>query len=128
MKSIIAIAFLVSTIIMSSSQSASAQSRPLRHVVSFKFTADATREQVDELIKDFSDLKNKIPQIQAFEWGVNNSPEGFNKGLTHCFILTFASEQDRDIYLPHPAHKAFGTKHGPIIADGFVVDFYAKEE
>ncbi len=127
MKNLIATIFL-STILIGMVTDSKAQTRPLRHVVAFKFKADATKEQVDALIKDFADLKNKIPEIQSFEWGRNNSPEGFNKGFTHCFILTFANEQDRDIYLLHPAHKAFGNTHGSIIADGFVVDFYAKKE
>ena len=105
-----------------------AQDLQLRHVVSFSFKEEATEEQVADLIKDFIDLQNKIPEIQSFEWGTDNSPEGLQKGLTHCFILTFKNEEDRDIYLPHPAHKAFGKKNGPIIKDVFVIDFYVKED
>ncbi|MDB5242587.1 MAG: stress responsive alpha-beta barrel protein, partial [Spirosoma sp.] len=56
-------------------------------------------------------------------WGTNHSPENLNKGLTHAFILTFDSEKDRDAYLPHPAHKAFGGVVGAWLADVTVVDF-----
>ena len=49
------------------------------------------------------------------------------KGFTHCFLVTFNSAADRDAYLPHPAHKAFAGSLGPILADVFVVDFWAKE-
>lgn len=100
------------------------QTKPLRHVVSFKFKPEATTDQINNLIADFEDLKNKIPQIQAFEWGKNNSPEGLDKGMTHCFILTFKDEADRDVYLPHPDHQAFGDKNGVIIEDVFVIDYY----
>lgn len=104
----------------------SSQSRPnsgLRHVVSFKFKADATEAQVDALIAAFEGLQNDIPQIKAFEWGLNNSPEGYDKGMTHIFQLTFDDAKARDEYLPHPAHKAFGDTHGGIIEDLVVVDY-----
>ena len=46
--------------------------------------------------------------------------------MTHIFQLTFDDAKARDEYLPHPAHKAFGEKHGPIIADAVVVDYLIK--
>ena len=98
----------------------------LRHVVCFKFTPDATEAQVNALIEAFEGLQNDIPQIKAFEWGLNNSPEGLDRGMTHIFQLTFDDAKARDEYLPHPAHKAFGEKHGPIIADAVVVDYLIK--
>lgn len=99
----------------------------LRHVVTFKFKDSASEAQIKEIVDAFRDLKTKIPEIRAFEWGTNNSPEGLNKGLTHCFILTFHSEKDREIYLPHPDHKAFGAKLGPVLDDVFVIDYWSKE-
>ena len=104
-----------------------AQDGVLRHVVTFKFKADATDEQIEALITAFAGLKDQISEIKGFEWGTNNSPEGLDKGLTHCFIVTFDNEEGRDIYLPHPAHKAFVETHGKIIDDVFVIDYYAKE-
>lgn len=103
------------------------QKSKLRHVVAFKFKDTATKEQIKQVEDAFRDLKKKIPQIAEFEWGLNNSPENLNKGCTHGFILTFNSEKDRDIYLPHPAHKEFGKLVGPLIADVFVIDFWTKE-
>jgi hypothetical protein len=58
--------------------------------------------------------------------GINVSPEGLDKGFTHCFILTFKSEKDRDAYLVHPDHKAFGGLVGPVLDDVFVIDFWAR--
>jgi len=43
------------------------------------------------------------------------------------FFLTFRSEKDRDDYLVHPDHKAFGALVGPLVADVFVVDFWARD-
>ncbi|MDA1276186.1 MAG: Dabb family protein [Verrucomicrobia bacterium] len=99
----------------------------LRHVVAFKFKETATPDQIKTVEDAFRDLKKKIPQIASYEWGTNNSPEGLNKGFTHSFILSFKSEADRSAYLPHPDHKAFGKLLGPLIADVFVIDFWAKD-
>lgn len=95
----------------------------LQHVVLFKFKPEATPEKVAEIVAAFEALPSKIKEIKDFKWGTNNSPEKLDKGLTHAFILTFDSEKDRDTYLPHPAHKVFGTIVGPWLADVTVVDF-----
>jgi len=99
--------------------------KKIRHVVCFKFKEDATKQQIAKVEKAFEDLKKKkkIAEIESLEWGTNNSPEGLNKGFTHCFILTFADEKARDAYLPHPDHKAFGKVLKPILDDVFVIDF-----
>jgi len=95
----------------------------LKHIVCLKFKASATTEDINNIIKAFCELKNKIPEIKNLEWGMNNSPEKLNKGFTHCFILTFKNEKDRDSYLVHPDHKEFGKKLGQILEDVFVVDY-----
>lgn len=96
----------------------------LRHVVLFKFKGDASKEKIGEIEKAFSDLPSKIPQIKDYEWGINNSPEGLDKGLTHCFLVTFENEEDRARYLPHPDHKAFVEILKPHLADAVVVDYW----
>lgn len=95
----------------------------LQHVVLFKFKPETTPEKVKEIVAAFEALPAQIKEIKDFKWGTNNSPEKLDKGLTHAFILTFDSEKDRDTYLPHPAHKAFGGIVGPWLADVTVVDF-----
>ena len=99
----------------------------LTHTVFFKFKETATKEQIVTVENDFRALKTKIPGIATLEWGTNVSPEKHDKGFTHAFILTFATEKDRDAYLVHPAHKAFGESLGAVLADAFVIDFWTKE-
>jgi hypothetical protein len=100
----------------------------LLHVVSFKFKADATKEQKKALEDAFAALPAKIPQIHSFKWGTNVSPEKHDKGFTHCWVLGFKTEKDRDEYLVHPDHKAFGKVVGASgVADVFVVDFWAQD-
>ena len=103
-----------------------AGSTKLLHVVSFKFKPEAKPEQIDAVVAAFRDLQKKIPVIKEFSWGTNVSPEKHDKGFTHCFILSFASAKDRDAYLVHADHKAFGKQLGPILADVFVVDYWAQ--
>lgn len=99
----------------------------LRHVVSFKYKDTADAAQVKKIEDAFHALKTKIPGIVSFESGTNISPEKLNKDFTHCYILTFKTEKDRDAYLVHPAHKAFGELVGPALADVFVFDFWVRE-
>lgn len=98
----------------------------LRHVVSFKFKGSATPEQIRGVEAAFRGLQDTIPQIRAYEWGTNVSPENLAKGFTHCFVLTFATAEDRDAYLVHPDHQAFGELLGPVLEDVFVIDFWAE--
>lgn len=99
--------------------------RMLRHVVLFKFKESATPEDIAGIEAAFKDLPNKIPEIKGFEWGTNNSPEGLDKGFTHCFFLSFDDEAGRATYLPHPDHQAFGDLLGPHLEDVCVVDYWA---
>lgn len=99
----------------------------LQHVVCFKFKATAAPEQIKTVEQAFQGLKKQIPQVQSLEWGTNVSKEKRDKGFTHCFLLSFKSETDRDAYIEHPAHKAFGKIVGPILDDVFVIDFWAKD-
>ncbi|MBD3627174.1 Dabb family protein [Cyclobacterium sp.] len=98
----------------------------LRHVVLLSFKEDSSQEDIKKVEDAFIALKDKIPQIRDFEWGTNNSPEGLNKGLTHCFLVSFESEEDREIYLPHPDHKAFVEVLSPHMKDVTVVDYWAE--
>lgn len=104
-----------------------AQKKELRHVVMFKFKETSTAADVKAIEMAFAGLPKKIKEIKKYEWGINNSPEGLNQGLTHCFILTFKSEADRDSYLPHPAHKEFGKLLGPHLDKVTVLDFWANK-
>jgi len=98
----------------------------LRHVVLFKFKDSSSPADIEKILAEFATLPKKIPQIAAFEWGTNNSPEGLADGFTHCFFISFASEKDRDDYLPHVAHKAFVDVVKPHLDKVLVVDYWVK--
>ncbi len=98
----------------------------LRHVVMFKFSDKATPASIQKIESAFAALPQKIKEIKGLEWGINSSPEKLNQGLTHCFILTFTSDKDRDAYLVHPAHKEFGKSLGSDVEKVTVLDFWQK--
>ena len=99
----------------------------LRHVVIFKFNDDASDADVQKLNDEFNALPAHIEAIKDFEWGLNDSPEDFHQGFTHCYMLTFASEKDRDsIYTPHPKHQEFVSGLQPHLEKVFVVDYWVK--
>jgi hypothetical protein len=103
-----------------------AQTKMLRHVVLFGWKAGADSAAIAKVVEGFKALPQQINVIKQFEWGVNNSPENLNQGLTHCFFVTFTSEQDRDAYLVHPAHKAFAVLLQPVLDKVTVVDYWAQ--
>jgi len=80
---------------------------PYRHVVLFAFKPQTPAATVRHIENEFRLLCERLPFVQAFEGGRNSSPEGLDQGLTHCFLVTFASPAERDLYLPHPEHQAF---------------------
>ena len=100
----------------------------LRHVVIFKFKETSSRASVDSVVKSFMGLAKKIPVIKSMEWGLNDSPENFHQGFTHCFVLTFSNKKDRDeVYQKHPAHMEFQKVLGPHMEKVFVVDYKAEK-
>lgn len=99
----------------------------LQHFVAFKFKSTATPEQIQQVVDALRALEKKIPQIDKFRWGKNVSPEKLDKGFTHCFKITFKNEKDRDTYLNHPDHKAFGTLLKPVMEDVIVLDYWSQE-
>ncbi|WP_442505745.1 Dabb family protein [Novipirellula sp. SH528] len=104
------------------------ESRVLRHAVFFSFKETSSPEDIDSVAKAFEQLPSKIDSIVDFQWGVNNSPEGLDDGFTHCFLLSFANEEGRAKYLPHPAHKEFGDTLRPHMKDVFVIDYWGSDD
>jgi hypothetical protein len=98
----------------------------LRHVVMFRFKEGTGDEKVREIESTFASLPGKIEAIREFEWGTDVSVEGKAAGLTHCFLVTFASEADRDVYLPHPAHQEFVSLVRSHVEKSLVLDYWAR--
>ena len=101
--------------------------KELKHAVFLRFKKDATAEEIQKVEAAFAELPSTIDTIKRFEWGLNNSPERHADGFTHCFMVTFDSEEGREAYLPHPQHLAFVKLLGPVLDAPRVLDFWAKK-
>ncbi len=100
--------------------------KELKHAVFFKFKDESSAEEVQTVVDAFAELSSKINTIKQFEWGLNNSGEGKDDGFTHCFMVTFDTEEGRDEYLPHPDHQAFVEILKPHLDKVRVLDFWGE--
>lgn len=99
----------------------------IRHVLLISFKPEAQPDEIAALKQAFLDIPDKIPGVLSVEFGENNSPENKNEGYTHCVFMTFEDENARDVYLPHPAHRALGDIFRPIRQDIIVFDYSVEE-
>ena len=97
----------------------------LRHVVLLAFKRAASPQAVEQIEAAFSRLGSQLDEVAALEWGRNVSPENLARGFTHCFLLTFKTEADRDTYLAHPEHLAFTEELRPHLDNVCVVDYWS---
>jgi hypothetical protein len=100
-----AIVACVSSCTCANTEATQESQKMLRHIVLFSFNEDLSAEGVREIETAFAELPSQITEIKAFEWGTEVNPE---KAFTHCFVVSFASEDDFNTYRVHPAHLKFG--------------------
>ena len=116
-----------SALIVAAEKAKTPNAGAIRHVVLFKFKDGTSAADVKKIEEAFAKLPGQIKEIEDFEWGTNNSPEGLAQGFTHCFFVTFKDTKARDAYLPHAAHKAFVEVLKPHLDKVLVVDYEAKK-
>src|SRR5215218_4563086 len=124
MKPIFAFLFILAAMTSVAHAQSNTAGKLLRHVVLFKFKEGTATADIKKVEDAFRALPSKVKEVKGFEWGTNNSPEGLNDGFTHCFFVSFSSEQDRAVYLPHPEHKAFVDVLKPYLDKALVIDYW----
>ncbi|GIC77526.1 Dabb family protein [Moritella sp. F3] len=97
----------------------------IRHVLLIKFKEYSEVSEIVKLKSLFESMPEKVEGVVSVEWGVNDSPEGKNKGYTHSVLMTFTDENGRQNYLPHPEHEALKDVFRPLIEDIIVFDYQA---
>ncbi len=95
----------------------------IRHILLIRFNLDASAQAIDAVKEAFQAIPSKIEGVVSVEWGENDSPENKNKGFTHCVFMTFADEESRSLYLPHPEHRALVEIFRPTLAEIIVFDY-----
>ena len=92
----------------------------------FQFKKGTPESTIRQIETAFASIPGKIEAIRGFEWGTDVSVEGKADGFTHCFVVTFASEADRDTYLPHPAHQEFVALAKLNVEKSLVLDYWTE--
>ena len=95
----------------------------IKHIALFRFKEGTTEEQIQKTLDELMELSENVPGVEDYVAGVNNSPEGLNKGYTHGFVMTFTDAAARDAYLLHPEHERVKTTVLPWIEDVAIFDF-----
>ncbi|KAI7501520.1 hypothetical protein KC367_g2757 [Hortaea werneckii] len=102
----------------------------ITHIVLFKYRPEITWSDFEAHFETFQALQTEClhpetgkPYMLSMRMGKNRSWEPFSKGMTHAFVLEFASQEDLNYYLLHdPVHLEFSRNAGPLIEDSLVVD------
>ncbi|KAK5130911.1 hypothetical protein LTR08_001575 [Meristemomyces frigidus] len=101
---------------------------PITHIVLFKYSPSLPWQTLQSHFTSFRALRTRClrpavsgkPYMLSMRMGQNRSWEPFSKGLTHAFILEFATQADLDYYLTaDPVHIAFSSD---VTARGLVED------
>lgn len=95
----------------------------VKHYGCFQFKAHITETRIAECFQAMAGMVGRIPGLLDFHFGPYDSAEGLNDGYTHGFIMTFASPQARDEYLPHPIHEEVKALVVPCLERVVVFDF-----
>lgn len=91
------------------------------HIALFKFKQKIPKEQVEKVIEQVRDFKEKIPQVVELYAGKNFSKH--SQGFTHAIVIKFQSSEDLDAYRAHPDHKPIADKLEEMEEDSIGVDF-----
>jgi hypothetical protein len=89
------------------------------HNVLFKFSAQATEAQVQQLSASLEALTMVIPQIKFLKMRENFSDR--NRGFTHMLASGFETLDDLKAYASHPAHVRIIEQQIKPIAEEIVV-------
>ena len=95
----------------------------VKHYAILQFKPETSQAQIDTCYRELAGMVGRIPGLLDFAGGPYDSAEGLNDGFTHGFIMTFASPQARDEYLPHPEHERVKSVVVPCVARVVVFDF-----
>ena len=95
----------------------------IRHVLLIRFKPGTPPQSIERIRAAFKSMQSRVDGVVDVEWGENDSPENKSKGFTHCILMTFADENARNNYLPHPQHSALKEIFDPILEDIIVLDY-----
>jgi len=81
----------------------------IRHMVLFRFRADATSQDREAVLAGLSRLPSLFPAMQRFGLGENVSQR--DQTFSHVMTMEFADRKQLEIYLGSPVHENFVAGH-----------------
>ena len=78
-----------------------------QRIVCFKFKKDATEQTIQHHLDSFKALKQQIPQIVSYHGGRTISENDQPPEYDSMHDLTYATQEDIDVYFHHDAHQRF---------------------
>jgi hypothetical protein len=72
------------------------------HFVLFTLKEGTSREDEEDVLSTFRELRSKIPNFIDFSIGKNFSER--SRGYTHGLFARFQTRDDLEAYLKHPEH------------------------
>ena len=91
------------------------------HIALFKFKEEIPKEQVETIMGEIRNFKDKIPPIVEIYAGENFSRH--SQGFTHAIVIKFQSSEDLDAYRAHTDHKPIADKLEEMEEDSIGIDF-----
>ena len=79
----------------------------IRHMVLFRFRADATSEDRESVLDGLARLPSLFPAMRGFGLGKNISQR--DQTFSHVMTMEFADREQLEGYLGSPAHEDFVT-------------------
>ena len=94
----------------------------LNRLILFKYKAEVTQAEIDEVKQTFFNLKEKVPGMLKVVWAkdINSDRE---KQFTYAITLSFSSEEALKSYQEHPDHQAL-VNEGPAIENFFAMNYW----
>lgn len=78
----------------------------IKHIVLLAFSPNIASDKIKQVLEKLGDLRHTaLPQIKSFSYGKNSSPEQLDYGFNYGFIMEFANQNDRAIYLNSELHQ-----------------------
>jgi hypothetical protein len=78
----------------------------IRHIVLFRYREDVDGADLQKIEQNFHELQTSKRDgrsyILSIESGPQNSPEGLGQGFHQAYIVSFASQGDRNYYVGEP--------------------------
>ncbi|CAI1824587.1 Dabb family protein [Serratia proteamaculans] len=100
-----------------------------KHIILFKFKESISTANALELLHQLGELKNKIPGIRKYSYGMDDGDNTNNLGFEYAFVMEFGSKQDRDAYQINEHHQTFINETlNYAISEAIVFDMVVAEE